>query len=115
MDPWSKVDYSRLVRKASMVVEKLAEVNPPSDRVPGQGLLAARSWKRGGGGTWGRSRKRVLSLRVSEDGVNIGRRGARGWPRVSRRPPDVATRGSRPQGAWTPVGPPLALLRGSVR
>ena len=41
MDPWSKVDYSRLIREAFMVVEKLAEVNPPSGRVPGEGLLAA--------------------------------------------------------------------------
>src|SRR4051812_11284192 len=41
MDPWSKVDYPRLIREASMVVEKLPEVNPPSGRVPGQGLLAA--------------------------------------------------------------------------
>src|ERR1041385_7809498 len=39
MDPWGKVDYSRLIRVASMVVEKLPEVNPPSDRVPGRGLL----------------------------------------------------------------------------
>src|SRR4051812_20738612 len=39
MDPWSKVDYSRLIREASMVVEKLLEVNPPSGRVPGRGLL----------------------------------------------------------------------------
>src|SRR3954462_15656667 len=39
MDPWSKVDYSRIIREASMVVEKLPEVNPPSDRVPGRGLL----------------------------------------------------------------------------
>ena len=38
MDPWSKVDYSRLIREASMVVEKLPEVNPPSGRVPGRGL-----------------------------------------------------------------------------
>src|SRR3954464_5795409 len=39
MDPWSKVDYSRLIREASMVVEKLSEANPPSGRVPGRGLL----------------------------------------------------------------------------
>src|ERR1041385_3712017 len=35
----NKVDYSRLIREASMVVEKLPEVNPPSCRVPGPGLL----------------------------------------------------------------------------
>src|ERR1041385_8891322 len=39
MDPWSKVDYSRFIREASMVVEKLTEVIPPSGRVPGRGVL----------------------------------------------------------------------------
>src|ERR1041385_5910582 len=39
MDPWSKVDYSWFIREASMVVEKLPEVIPPSGRVPGRGLL----------------------------------------------------------------------------
>src|ERR1041385_4208662 len=39
MDPWSKVDYSRFIWEAHMVVEKLPEVVPPSGRVPGRGLL----------------------------------------------------------------------------
>src|ERR1041385_7836423 len=39
MDPWSKVDYSRFIREASMVVEKLPEVIPPAGRVPGRVLL----------------------------------------------------------------------------
>src|SRR3954469_11306094 len=39
MDPWSKVDYSRFIREASMVVEKLPEVVPLSGRAPGRGLL----------------------------------------------------------------------------
>ena len=39
MDPWSKVDYSRHIREASMVVEELPEVIPPFGRVPGRGLL----------------------------------------------------------------------------
>ena len=39
MDPWSKEDYSRHVREASMAVEKLPEVNPPSGRVSGRGFL----------------------------------------------------------------------------
>src|ERR1043165_4733694 len=53
MDPWSKVDYSWIIREASMVVDKLPEVNPPSGRVPGRGLLvlpileARRRWNRG--------------------------------------------------------------------
>src|SRR3954469_14371693 len=36
MDPWSKGDYSRHIREALMVVEKLPEVNRPSGRVSGQ-------------------------------------------------------------------------------
>ena len=39
MDPWSKGDYSRLIREALMVVERLPEVIPPSGRVLGRGLL----------------------------------------------------------------------------
>src|SRR4051812_24733110 len=41
MDPWSKVDYSRHIWEASMAMEGLSEVVPPSGRVPGQLLLAA--------------------------------------------------------------------------
>ena len=40
MDPWSKGDYSQLIREASMVVEKLPVVILPSGRVPGRVLLA---------------------------------------------------------------------------
>ena len=39
MDPWSKGDYSRIVREASMVVEKVPVVILPSGRVPGRVLL----------------------------------------------------------------------------
>ena len=39
MDSWSKGDYSRVIREASMVVEKLPVVILPSDRVPGRVLL----------------------------------------------------------------------------
>src|SRR4051812_29821231 len=53
IDPWSKVDYSRFIREASMVVEKLPEVVPPSGRVPGRGLLVllileAQRWRNRG-------------------------------------------------------------------
>src|SRR4051812_43377412 len=83
MDPWSKVDYSRIIREASMVEEKLPEVNPPSGRVPGRGLLVLRTWKRGGGGIEARSRKRVLLSRVSRHGEYIGEGGQpRGPPGV---------------------------------
>src|SRR3954469_24830510 len=46
MDPWFKVDYSRHIREASMAMEGLSEVVPPSGRVPGQRLLAAPILKR---------------------------------------------------------------------
>ena len=39
MDPWSKGDYSRIVREASMVVERLPVVILPSGRVPRRVLL----------------------------------------------------------------------------
>src|SRR4051812_3936712 len=40
MDPWSKGDYSRIIREASMVVEKVPVAMLPSGRVPGRVLLA---------------------------------------------------------------------------
>ena len=46
MDPWSWVDYSRHIREASMEMEGLPEVNPPSGRVPGQSLLTTQILKR---------------------------------------------------------------------
>src|SRR4051812_37104788 len=48
MDPWSKGDYSRHTRKASMEVDGVPEVVPPSGRVPGQLLLATPilKWRR---------------------------------------------------------------------
>src|SRR4051795_2778821 len=39
MDPWSKENYSRDIREASMVERRLPEVGPPSGRMPGRGLL----------------------------------------------------------------------------
>src|SRR6187399_1549224 len=39
MDSWSKGDYSRVIREASMVVEKLPVVILPSGRVPGRVLM----------------------------------------------------------------------------
>src|SRR3954467_4206381 len=39
MNPWSKGDYSRIIREASMVVEKVPVVILPSGRVPGRVLL----------------------------------------------------------------------------
>src|SRR3954464_1345994 len=49
MDPWSKGDYSRIIREASMVVEKVPVAILPSGRVPGRVLLALpilEAWRR---------------------------------------------------------------------
>src|SRR3954470_15966971 len=46
MDPWSKGDYSRRIRKASMAMDGLLEAVPPSGRVPEQLLQAAPILKR---------------------------------------------------------------------
>ena len=52
MDSWSKGDYSKLIREASMVVERLPVVILPSGRVPGRVLLVLpiletrRRWNR---------------------------------------------------------------------
>src|SRR4051812_37810049 len=76
MDPWSKVDYSRNIREASMEMEGLPEVNPLSGRVPGQCLLAALILK------WRRRRykeeigKKTYIFGVSSTGVLYRRRGA---------------------------------------
>src|SRR3954468_13220989 len=45
MDPWSKGDYSRIVREASMVVEKVPVVILPSGRAPGRVLLVLPIWE----------------------------------------------------------------------
>src|ERR1041385_2866312 len=52
-DPWSKGNYSRHIREASMVERRLPEVVPPSGRVPGRSLLVlpiseARRWRNRG-------------------------------------------------------------------
>ena len=107
MDPWSKVDYSRHIREASMVVEKLPEVIPPSGRVPGRSLLMLPIL----GALWQRNRgeiaKKVSVFRVFVSRrINRQRGAARGATRGPGAPP------ARPRGGrapWPPgqqVGPP---------
>src|SRR3954466_15322381 len=105
MEPWSKVDYSRIIREASMVEEKLPEVNPPSGRVPGRGLLALP----------------ILEARRRRNRGEIAKKGSvfRGFPswRIYRRRGAARgpTRGpagplarphprARREGAWAPGG-----------
>src|SRR3954470_20474897 len=108
MDPWFKVDYSRIIREASMVVEKLPEVNPPSGRVPGRGLLmlpileARRRRKRG------EIAKKGLVLEGFGGRGKYRRRGAaRGATRGPGGLPAQPHPRSLPLAAWSPIGSPL--------
>src|SRR3954463_7381977 len=109
MDPWSKVDYSRHIREASMAMGKLPEVNPPSGRVPGQRLLTAP----------------ILKRRRRRNKEGIGKKGSlpEGFRTGGKYKPKGAARGTmeprspprarphprpRHQGAWGPSGSPLA-------
>src|SRR3954467_9382820 len=103
MDPSSKVDYSRSIREASMVVEKLPEVVPPSGRVPGRGLLvllileARRRRNRGEIAKKGSSFGGFASRRI------YGRRGAaRGATKGPGAPLARPHPRTRREGAWGP-------------
>ena len=76
MDPWSKVDYSRHIREASMEMEGLPEVIPLSDRVPGQRLLAAPILKHRRRRYREEIGKKTCILGISSTGVLYRRRGA---------------------------------------
>src|SRR3954471_5472403 len=116
MDPWSKGDYSQLIREASMVVERLPVVILPSGRVPGRVLLVLPILE---------ARRRRNKDEIAKKGSVLegfgtcvkympkgGISGGLGGPGAPRR-----GQGGRHQGAWSPGGPPPALLRpcGSFR
>src|SRR4051812_38465159 len=100
MDPWSKGDYSRPSREASMAMDGLPEGVPPSARVPGQLLLAAPILK------WRRRRYREENgnsrsiLGVSSTGTKYRPKGA---PRGATGKPGGCS--ARPRG-----GAPGTLL-----
>ncbi|KAE8815096.1 hypothetical protein D1007_07605 [Hordeum vulgare] len=112
MDSWSKDDYSRHVREAPMVVEKLPEVNPPSGMVPGRGLLtlpiSEALWRQNYGEIRNYGSSRRVSYRRSKYRPMEGIRGAGThpgglWARPGGRP--------RQEVVWTAPGPPVAHLR----
>src|SRR3954468_8444844 len=118
MDPWSKGDYSQLIREASMVVERLPVVILPSGRVPGRVLLVLPILE---------ARRRRNRDEIAKKGSVLegfgtrvkympkgGISGGLGGPGA---PPARPGGGPRHQGAWSPGGPPQALLRpcGSFR
>src|SRR3954463_1170483 len=92
MDPWSKGDYSRVIREASMVVERLPGVILPSGRGPGRVLLALP----------------ILEERRRRNRDEIAKKGSRleGFgTRVKYRPKE----------AWGAQAPPLLRPCGSFR
>ncbi|KAE8805448.1 hypothetical protein D1007_18534 [Hordeum vulgare] len=116
MDPWSKEDYSGHVREASMAVEKLPEVNPPSGRVPGRGLStlpiskALRRQNDGeirNSGSCGRVYSQESKYRPKE-----GTKGGGAHPSGS-----LARSGGRPgqQVAWAASGPSLVISKLPLR
>src|SRR4051812_42507058 len=81
MEPWSQVHYSRHIWEASMEMEGLPEVNPPSGRVTGQRLLAAPILKRRRRRNREDISKKGSLPRVSSLGYKYRRKGAaRGAP-----------------------------------
>src|SRR3954466_7189219 len=119
MDPWSKGDYSRIIREASMVVEKVPVVILPSGRVPGRVLLALsilEAWRRRNIDAIAKKGSRPEGFETCFKYRPKGDvRGHLGGPGIPPPPPGAARRGGRHQGAWSPGGPPPALLRGPGR
>src|ERR1044071_5338131 len=103
MDPWSKGNYSRVIRKASIVERRLPEVGPPSGRVPGRGLLvlpiseARRRRNRGEIAKKGSVLEGFLSRRIYRR--REAATGATSGPGAPLARPAL---GARHQGAWAP-------------
>src|SRR4051812_12471988 len=106
MDPWSKGDYSQLIREASMLVERLPVVILPSGRVPGRVLLVLPILE---------ARRRQNRDEIVKKGSVLegfgtrvkympkgGISGGLGGPGAPRRGQEG---GPRRQGAWSPGGP----------
>src|SRR3954468_9096460 len=90
-DPWSKGDYSRHIREASMAMDGLPERVPPSGRVPGQLLQAAPILKRRCRRYRGEFAEKRSILGVSTPRAKYRRRGAPGGTHQSvRRVPGAA-------------------------
>src|SRR4051812_5453194 len=87
MDPWSKGDYSRHIREASMAMEGLPEGVPPAGRVPGQLLQAAPILKRQRRRYRGEFAEKRSILGVSTPRDKYRHRGHRGDPQGSQEPP----------------------------
>src|SRR3954470_19070322 len=113
MDPWSKGDYSRHIREASMAMDGLPEGVPPSGRVPEQLLQAAPILKQRR--YRGEIGKKGFVLGVSSARGKYRRRGAPGGPTSQPGGPLARPRVVPRQGPfWSPGGGPLPSLDFSV-
>src|SRR3954465_8564663 len=114
MDPWSKGDYSRIIREASTVVEKVPVVILPSGRVRGRVLPALPILE---------ARRRRNRDAIVEKGSRLegskpyfkyrprgGVGGVLGGP---RRPPARTRGGAAPPGRLGPLWPPSGCASGS--
>ena len=116
MDSWSKGDYSRVIREASMVVEKLPVMILPSGRVPGRVLLVLPILE---------ARRQRNRDEIAKKGSVLEGFGTRGkyMPKGGisgglgepRRPPGAARRGAAWAGRlepwWPSSGPTLAARK----
>src|SRR3954469_19643338 len=104
MDPWSKGDYSRHIREASMAMDGLPEGVPPPGRVTGQLLLAAPILKRRRRRYREENGNSRLIFGVSSTGIKYRPKGApRGGHRAARRVPDALGWGRATDPSKVPV------------
>src|SRR3954467_11436295 len=107
MDPWSKGDYSRHIREASMAMDGLPEGVPPSGRVPGQLLLAAPILKR-------RLRRYREENGNSRSILGVSSAGTKYRPKGAPRGPQGIQEGARRGLGWVhardPSGVPVVDL-----
>src|SRR4051812_10915644 len=118
MDPWSKGDYSRYIREASMAMDGLPEGVASPGRVPEQLLQAAPILKR----------RRRYRGEIVKEGSILGvstprgkyrrRGGTEGGHEAVRRVPGVAQGGAAPVALlaawWWASFPPLVIPEASV-
>src|SRR6187399_3406689 len=111
MHSWSKGDYSRVIREASMVVEKLPVVILPSGRVPGRVLLVLPILEATAAAEQRWDREKSSSSEGFEGPSKYMPKGgtgrASGGPGTPRRGPG----GGAPPRRLEPWWPPQAALR----
>src|ERR1043165_6727115 len=115
-DPWSKGDYSRHIREASMAMDGLPEGISPSGRVPEQLLQAAPILKRRRRQNREGFAKKGSVLGVSTPRGKYRRKGGVGGPTGQPGVPLARPRvGPRQAPSWVPGGGPPAPFGSSER